>query len=276
LVKYLTQSQIASFESEGFLSPIDIFSVEQAAELRGRLEEAEVQYPQAFIGSARNNAHLNIKCLDEIVHDSRLLDAVEDLVGPNILNYGTVLFIKEPHDPGFVSWHQDGRYMGLRPYIGATAWVALSEANEQNGCMKMIPGSHREEMHAHSDTFGKDNILTRGQEVDGVDESKAVSTPLKPGQVSFHCPTIIHGSLPNISDNRRIGFSIQSYIPPSVRQIIKRTHAQVVRGTDTEGHFDLAARPTKNMEPAQERLRDQVNATWSDILYAGAEQRRDF
>ena len=84
------------------MSPIDIFTEEQARGLRRALEQAEAKWPEAFEGAARNNAHLNLMCLDEIVHNTRLVDAMEDLIGPDILNYGTVLFIKEPHDPGFV------------------------------------------------------------------------------------------------------------------------------------------------------------------------------
>ncbi|MGB1752673.1 MAG: phytanoyl-CoA dioxygenase family protein, partial [Paracoccaceae bacterium] len=173
--KKLTQAQIDAFHRDGFVSPIDVFSEAEALRLRVELEAAEAKWPEAFQGAARNNAHLNLMCLDGIVHNPVLLDAIEDLIGPDILSYGTVLFIKEPKDPGFVSWHQDARYMGLEPHIGITAWVALTEANDENGCMQMIPGSHGE-IRDHNDTFGEENILTRGQEVENVDASTAVST----------------------------------------------------------------------------------------------------
>jgi non-heme Fe2+,alpha-ketoglutarate-dependent halogenase len=111
--KKLTAAQIEAFHRDGFVSPIDVFSEDEALRLRHALEEAERKWPEAFVGAQRNNAHLNITCLDEIAHNPTLVDAIEDLIGPNILNYGTVIFIKEPRDPGFVSWHQDARYMGL-------------------------------------------------------------------------------------------------------------------------------------------------------------------
>ena len=99
----LTQQQIEAYERDGFLSPVDIYSEDEAARLRAELERAEAKWPEAFDGAARNNAHYNITVLDEIAHNADLLDAVEDLIGPDILNTGTVLFIKEAHDPGFVS-----------------------------------------------------------------------------------------------------------------------------------------------------------------------------
>ena len=273
--KQLSDAQIKAFERDGFLSPIDVFSEAEALRLRNALEEAENKWPEAFQGAARNNAHLNLRCLDEIVHNKTLVDAIEDLIGPNILNYGTVLFIKEANDPGYVSWHQDATYMGLEPHAGVTAWVALSNADEAAGCMRMIPGSHGT-IRDHEDKYGEQNILTRGQEVADVDENLAVSTPLRPGQMSIHNATVIHSSQPNRSNDRRIGFVIQSYIPPHVRQTVLPTGAQLVRGVDTEGNFELLSRPVRDMDPANVAKRDWVNQTWSDILYRGAERRRDY
>ena len=272
--KCLSDNQVEKFHTDGFLSPISVFSINEALELKDKLEDAEKIWPEAFSASARNNAHLNFEFLDSIVHNKNLLDAVEDILGPNILAYASTLFIKEPRDPGFVSWHQDGKYMGLSENIGITAWVALSEANGESGCMSMIPGSH-EKMLAHKDTFGKDNILTRGQEVQNVDAGKAVDTPLRPGQASFHCPTVIHGSQPNRSKQRRIGFAIQTYIPTNVKSIHGRASAQLVRGIDTFGHFDLLQRPKRDMEEAQVTTRDRVNKEYADILYLGAKKTRD-
>lgn len=273
--KKLTNAQIDAYHRDGFVFPIDVFSETEAQRLRAALETAEATWPEAFVGAARNNAHLNFLCLDEIVHNDTLLDAVEDLIGPDILNYGTVLFIKEPNDPGFVSWHQDARYMGLEPHVGVTAWIALSDSNEESGCMQMIPGSHGE-IRTHDDTFGEQNILTRGQQIPGIDESKAVSLTLRPGQMSIHSARVIHASQPNNSNDRRIGFVIQPLMPPHVKQTIKRTGAQLVRGSDPHGHFDLIARPKVDMAAKDIALRDQINADWADILYDGAEQQRDF
>ncbi|HEY5646539.1 MAG TPA: phytanoyl-CoA dioxygenase family protein [Pseudomonadales bacterium] len=273
--KKLTAAQIEAYHRDGFLSPVDIYSEDEAARLRGRLEDAERRWPEAFSGAARNNAHYNITVLDEIVHNPDILDAVEDLIGPDILNYGTVLFIKEPHDLGYVSWHQDARYMGLEPHMGVTAWLALSSSTVESGCMRMIPGSHLTGIQAHTDTFAETNILTRGQEVEAVNEADAVEIPLRPGQLSLHSQRVVHSSAPNNSGDRRIGFAIQSYIPPNVAQTLARTRAQLVRGSDRFRNFDHAPRPARDMDPADVALRDQVNAVWAEILYKGAERRRD-
>ena len=271
----LTEEQIAAYHHDGFLSPVDIFTEAEAAEFRAQFEEAEARWPEAFAGAARSNAHYNFTFLDAIVHDTRLVDAVEDLIGPDILNYGTVFFIKEANDPGFVSWHQDSKYLGMTPDdAGVTAWVALSPANAESGCMRMIPGTHTLGMLDHVDTFGETNILTRGQDIAGIDESKAVETPLRPGQVSFHSMRVVHGSQPNRSNDRRIGFAIQSYLPPHV---VSKTRipAQWVRGEDTHGNYDTVPRPACDMDPDDIALRDRTNKFWSDILYEGAERRRN-
>lgn len=274
--KHLTQDQVDSYHRDGFLSPVDILSLEEASRIRAALEAAEARWSQALAGAGRNNAHLVLGGLDEITHHPRILDAVEDLIGPDILVYGSVLFIKEPNDPGFVSWHQDATYMGIDPFLGVTAWLALSESNTTSGCMRMVPGTHTDEIRAHTDTFGEENILTRGQTIEDVDEDLAVDLPLEPGQLSFHHPRIIHGSRPNRGSDRRIGFAVQSYLQPVSRQTVCRTHAQLARGTDTHGHFDPAPRPAGDMSADDVSLWNRVGEQWTEILYHGADQRRDY
>lgn len=274
--KRLSPDEIARYERDGFLSPVTIMSPEEAGEFRTALEAAEAKWADALQGAHRNNAHLNFTFLDALVHDSRLLDAVEDLIGPDILVCGTVLFIKEPKDPGFVSWHQDATYMGLEPHAGVTAWLALSPSNRESGCMRMVPGSHKDTIRQHQDTFGETNILTRGQSIADVDEADAVDLVLEPGQLSFHHMRVIHSSQPNLSDDRRIGFVIQSYLQPHVLQTRGTSFVQVARGTDAPGNFPYAQRPGGDMHEDDVAMRDRVNALWSDILYHGAEKRRDY
>jgi non-haem Fe2+, alpha-ketoglutarate-dependent halogenase len=273
----LTQEQIDSYERDGFLSPVTVMSPEEAGEFRKALEDAEAKWPEAFEGAGRNNSHLNLKFMDELVHDSRNVDAVEDLIGPNLLAYGTVLFIKEPNTPGFVSWHQDATYMGLTPYTEATTvWLALSESNPETGCMRMVPGSHKDGIRSHVDTFAETNILTRGQDIQNVDESGIIDLELVPGQMSFHHMAVIHGSQPNLSNKRRIGFVIQCYMKPEMTQKVKPVYAQHVRGEDPYGNFLTTPRASGNMIPEDVARRDHCNDLWSDILYHGAEKRRDY
>jgi hypothetical protein len=275
--KFLTTDQIAQYHRDGFLSPLTLFSEDEAADIRRELEAAEGRWPEALTGAGRNNAHLTLKCLDEIVHHPVLLDAIEDIIGPDILAYGSVLFIKEPQDPGFVSWHQDCRYMGLEPHdVAVSAWLALTPSNAVTGCMSMIPGSHKHGVMEHVDTFSETNILTRGQSIEGIDEAAAVDLILEPGQFSLHSMRTVHGSRPNLGDDRRIGFTIQCYMTPQMHQTISPTMAQLVRGEDPSRHFEYAPRPDGDMTPAAIAARERNNAQWAEILYAGAERRRDY
>lgn len=278
--KFLSDDQVAQYERDGFLAPLDLFSEAETAGIRDQLEAAEARWPEALTGAGRNNAHLALTCLDAIVHNPLLLDAVEDLIGPDILAYGTVLFIKEPGDPGFVSWHQDCRYMGLEPSgaldVSVSAWLALTPSNTVNGCMSMVPGSHRSGVMEHVDTFSESNILTRGQSIEGVDEARAVDLILKPGQFSLHSMRTVHGSKPNLGPDRRIGFTIQCYMTPEMRQTISPTMAQLVRGDDPNRHFEHTPRPSEDMAADSFAARERNNAQWAEILYAGAEQRRDY
>ncbi|MEC7212104.1 MAG: phytanoyl-CoA dioxygenase family protein, partial [Pseudomonadota bacterium] len=180
--KRLTEAQQAAYHRDGFVAPIDIFTAEEVAGIRAELEAAEAAHGDQLSAAGRNNAHYVLPVLDRIAHDPRILDAVEDVIGPDILVAGTTLFIKEPETSGFISWHQDARYIGLEPHDWVTAWLAISDVTEENGCMRMVPGTHSAPLVEHVDTYGEDNMLTRGQTVPDVDEDASVPVPLKPGQ----------------------------------------------------------------------------------------------
>ena len=243
-----------TYARDGFVAPIDIFSPDEIAGILVEIEEAEAKWGDALQGGGRNNAHYVLPVLDRIAHDPRMLDAVEALIGPDILVGGTTLFIKEPETEGFISWHQDARYMGLEPHNWVTAWLAVNDVDEENGCMRMMSGTHKSPLVEHVDTFGEDNMLTRGQTVPDVDEAATVPVPLKPGQLSLHHPRVVHGSGPNMSGKRRVGFAIQSYITPAVQQVIGKIWVQTARGTDFGGHHTEAARTKREMAPTYPNL----------------------
>lgn len=271
----LTLDQIGRYKRDGFLFPIDVMSEREAFEFRRRLEAAEAEYPEAINGlDARSNAHITFQFLDEIVHMPEILDPVEELIGENLLAWGSVLFIKEAQDPAYVSWHQDYTYMGLEPHDGVSIWLALSPSNAASGCMQMIPGTHRAGQLSHRDTFSEHNILTRGQVVDGIDPAEAVDIVLEPGQMSLHHPRVVHGSQPNLSDNRRIGVVVQAYLPAHVRSVKSKGHVSVARGQDVDGHFEALPRPKADMEPEAAALREAINEMRAGVLYEGAAQRR--
>jgi non-haem Fe2+, alpha-ketoglutarate-dependent halogenase len=273
--KHLSDTQIDAYKTDGFCSPIDVMSEAEALDFRGRLEDMEARYPGAMSASNRNNTHLTLSVIDEITHHPVILNAVEDIIGPDILVFGTVLFIKEPGEPGYVSWHQDATYMGLEPHDGVTAWLALSPSNRTSGCMTMLPGSGHGGIRHHTDTFADDNILTRGQEAHVNEGEKGVDLILRPGQMSFHDRNVVHSSQPNIGDDRRIGVVIQSYLPPNVRQVKGEGFVQWARGADVPPHHTVLHRPTGDMMPDDVASREHVNAAWSEILYEGATQKRD-
>ena len=206
----LTANQLKEYNEKGYLAPIDILSSEEVNKIRVEIESIEKKWPDQINGLNRNNIHYYSPIFDQIVHNSKILDVVENIVGPNILAAGTVLFLKEPENKGFISWHQDGIYQGWKPYNSITAWLAITDVNEENGCMRMWLGSHKDNFKEHKDTFDEDNLLTRGQTIENVPAKDIIPIILKPGKLTIHHPMTVHGSGPNLSKSRRIGFAIQS------------------------------------------------------------------
>src|SRR3954467_5124993 len=206
-LKALTQQQVEQYWRDGFVPKIRVMSREDAERARAALEDYEQRTGGPLRGNLRHKAHLLFPFLAEMVPNNRILDAIEDLYGPNLFCWTSNFFIKEARNPAFVSWHQDATYWGLSSPDVVTAWIALTPSTRENGAMGVIPGSHKVQ-HAHRDTFDRNNLLTRGQEVAvEVDESKAVYFELAPGEASLHHVLLVHGSPPNPSGDRRIGFA---------------------------------------------------------------------
>ena len=178
---------------------------------------------------------------DELVHDTQILDYVESLIGPDILCYMTNLFIKEAHSKSYVSMHQDAAYWGVDADDVVTAWVALSPAKAESGVMKVEPGSHKR-LLPQENTYAKDNLLSRGQEihVDNLNKENQVYMELEPGEMSLHHYMLVHGSDPNTTDDRRIGFAIR-YVAGSADKLGAPESAMLVRGRSS-GNFLLEQR----------------------------------
>lgn len=270
-MKVLTQTQIDQFNREGCVFPIRVMSEAQAGELRAHLEAFERAGGGPLKGDLRHKSHLLFTWLSDLVANSRILDAIEDLYGPNLLCWSTNFFIKEAANPAFVSWHQDSTYWGLSKPDVVTAWVAFTPARAGNGAMEYIPGTHLLDQVPHRDTFAPNNLLTRGQEVMvEVDESKRVRIDLAPGEMSLHHVRLVHGSPPNPSDDRRIGFAIR-YLPTSVAPVAGEDGATLVRGVDTYHHFELEPRPTRDMDPEFVALHKRITERNARILYRGTD-----
>lgn len=198
----------------------------------------------------RVKPHLILRSTAELGREAAILDALEGVLGPDILLWDSGYIIKEPGSKGYVSWHQDLTYWGLDSDLLVSVWLALSPATVESGCMRMLPGSHKRGQLTHHDNRAADNFLHRGQQVLDVDESKAVYAPLAPGQASLHHGYALHASAPNHSEGRRIGLSLQ-YVAPSVRQLVDASeNATLVRGEDRYGHFHPEPECTADFSPA--------------------------
>ena len=275
--KVLTEKQIEQYHDEGFIAPIRIMSEVEALKVKERIEENEKAFPEEFNPENRNNLHLTFVVLDELAHNSIILDAVEDLIGPEFSLWSSVMFIKDPSTEHFVSWHQDATYMGMTSNDFLTPWIALTPSTEEMGCMAMIPGSHKQNILPHQDTFAENNILTRGQFVKDVDEKKAVKLILNPGEMSIHHGSVIHGSKPNKSKKRRIGFALQSYCTNGTEQMIGKNIWMQIRGGKRKDRDGLQLqRPQFDMDPLAVDLRKIANENYSNILYNDAKIKRKY
>ncbi len=263
----LSSEQIKKYNQEGYISPIDIFSKEEAFEIRKEIEYIEKTWPNELNGLGRNYVHLISPLLNRICHNSKILDPVESIIGKNILICGTTLFIKNPNNKGYVSYHQDAKYIGLEPYNWVTAWLAITDSNEKNGCMRMWPGSHKNNLKYHNQNFNENNLLTRGQTIENVPIDKTNPVVLKAGQMSLHHPTIIHGSDVNKSNDRRIGFAVQSYIGTNVKQILGKMYVQQARGVDEFKYHEHVSMPKKLMSLKDIKIRKKANVELSKIFY---------
>ena len=180
----LSNKELENYKTNGFVAPIDALTLKEVKKIKEEIEYIEKKWPNELIGLGRNNVHYISPVFDQVCHNSKILDAVESIIGKDILVGGTTLFIKDPDKKGFVSWHQDAKYIGFEPYNWVTAWLAITDANEENGCMRMWSGSHKEKIKDHKDTYDKNNLLTRGQTVQNVPIEKTIPNVLKAGQLS--------------------------------------------------------------------------------------------
>jgi len=248
-VKKLDHHAVERYRQDGILFPVRAFEAAEAAEWLARLEAIEARRAGRLPPSMNAKPHLLIPWLWDIVHDPRVVDPVEDLLGPDLLCYASSFIIKNAHDDRYVAWHQDATYWGLSAPKAVTAWVALTASIAENGCVRVVTGTHREQL-PHGNTRDPKNLLGRRETIlADVDETKARDVVLAPGDMSLHDVLIVHGSNANPSGLRRVGFAIR-YIPADVAHTgPQRNSATHVRGRDF-GHFDLEQMPEGEFHPA--------------------------
>ena len=268
--KKLTESQIARYHDDGFFGPIDILSPTEVADYRRHFEAYEAAHGGWYELSKGQKLYLLQTWVAELARHDLILDAVEDVMGEDIFVWGCSLFVKEPRQGTFVTWHQDSTYWGLSKPDVLTAWIALSPATIESGCMKMMPGTHNWDQIEHKDTLSEKNLLTRGQEIAvDVDERQAVALELAPGQVSLHNIRTVHASEPNRSTDRRIGVAVR-YIAPHVKQLnAPDDSAWLVRGADKFGHFIHETPPKADMDATALAEHERIMKLRQGVLYKG-------
>lgn len=247
--KILTDEQISAWETDGCIFPIRAVPPDEAEANFRRFQALEETIGEEPQKRYKIKAHLPFPWMWDIIRNENILDAVEDLIGPNILCWGSSFFTKQAHDVRFVSWHQDSTYYGLSERATLNVWYAFSPSTVESGCMRFIPGTHRVGQLDHEETFAEDNLLVKGQTINGIDDSKAVDVVLQPGEFSIHHESVVHGSGPNNSGAPRVGMSIH-YIAPHIHQILlKNASATLVRGEDPNGHWRPDPEPAADFDP---------------------------
>ena len=246
----LSETERASYARDGYVFPVPALTDEEARTARDRILAFEAETGLVAGHVIRNKGHLKLLALYELARHRAVLDAVESVLGPDLLCWGSSLFVKPPGDEGFIAWHQDAHYWGLEPDDVCSAWIALEPSTLDNGAMQVIPGSHRERHlpHAASPASSANMLFSHEEIAVEVDTSQAVALMLGRGEMSLHHVNIVHGSEPNRSATPRMGFAIR-YVAPHVRQAGDRASATLVRGTDRHGNFAPDPVPGRDMDP---------------------------
>lgn len=264
----LSPRQVAQYRYDGYLFPFPALSP-------GEIDEglAGLHRYEAWLGSTVNAAdrrwrsatYVFLPWVDALATHPRVLDTVEDLIGPDILVYTATFFIKEAQSPTFAAWHQDATYFGLTPHEHVTAWVALTDASREAGCMEVASsrGAPRQRRHA---ALGLAHSINGGGQaiVEQMDDRDTAMMALEAGSFSLHHTLCPHRSAPNRANHRRIGLGI-SYIPAHCRLTGSvRMGARLVRGRDTGGNFDLIPPPEGELHPAALSRHEEVYRRYRD------------
>ena len=262
------ESIATNFNRDGFVAPIRILSEDEITNYREllyttlmeKLEDPEISDKYVW------QLHLLEPWLSRLVCEEQIVNAVQEILGPNILAWNSTFIIKHPFDQSYTSWHQDRTFWGLQPARAVTAWIAFTRSYRKNGCVLMMPGTHREGQIDHANRYAEGNMLSRGQEIDlNVGTDQAVAMELQPGEMSLHDVSVVHSSHPNDSGDIRIGCNI-TYIAPDVRQTLGPDTAYLVRGQDTFGNFDLARTPSDPLSDTDQAAYAEAASRRENIL----------
>ena len=258
----LTRGQIETFNRDGYLTPFRIYDQDGVEQNRRYFDDLLAQLKAFKDGRdtyAINGYHTHCDGIWDMVMNPRILDLVEDLVGPDFVCWGTHFFCKMPHDPKSVPWHQDASYWPFTPARTVTVWLAIDDASLENACMSFIPGTHR---LGHLSWKRTNNPAVLDQEIEDVEKfGKAAPIELKAGEIEMHADMLAHGSPPNPSSRRRCGLTLR-YCPTYVRSVNPYWKGQAVlcRGRDTGGYWEHWPRPVGNDLTLPENRRVAIGA----------------
>ena len=263
--KVLSEADVARAGRDGCVFPVRVLPPAEAARYRSLYEDVEARLGKDGVPEILSlKPHLLFRWLFELGTTPALLDAVEDLIGPDILITTSSIWAKHARDPRFVTWHQDSAYFGYDPVEVWGAWIALTDSRVDNGCLRYLPGSHENPEMAHEETWDERNMLSRGQRITDVfNETRAVDVELAPGECTLHHFRLAHSSEPNRSDRRRIGI-LFVYCPPRVRPTLSLDAAALVRGADRHGHWRREAPPERDLDPGTVRYYRDVVSAYAD------------
>ncbi len=261
--RVLTDAQLRDYRRDGFVFPLDCISPEEAAGYLKIMEDYERESGESVSQRFRVRAVLAYRWLLDLARHPQVAGALQDAIGPNVILFLSGIWSKEPGGSRFVSYHQDGAYNPFDRNTGATVWLAFTDATPEMGNIRMIPGSHRQGVIAHDENYDEGNLLSRGQTVPGVDESKAVDMPLRAGQFSLHHEMVVHGSGPNDSDRRRLGISF-ACVPAEAKPLSGPNTGVLIAGENKPGHWVLNREPAFDLDPVGLAELDAVQRAYRD------------
>jgi len=256
LIGVQSNGAVECFERDGVVFPLSVLSRTEVDRYRGDLEAIATACGQESL-KRFDNLHLFFPWAYGLATHAALLDTVESFLGPDLVIDGTLVFYKPPRDSSYASWHQDSVYSGWHLTPSISAWIALTASDRSNGCMRVVPGTHKLGLLDHENVPNDPNLLNRrGERIRmDVNESDAVDVVLRPGEMSLHHTNIVHGSNPNTSDGPRIGFIVRFVTNRSTNRERLVVHA---RGSADCSHMRLA------QPPVEENLESAV-AAWRSV-----------
>jgi non-heme Fe2+,alpha-ketoglutarate-dependent halogenase len=240
----LTREQVDHFNANGYVRPVTIFDDTEIVGHRAYFDRLlEQTLSDGGDSYSISTAHLKYGRVYDLLTHPRIVACVKDLLGPEVVGWGSHFFCKMPGDGKRVAWHQDASYWPLTPSKAVTCWLAIDDADTQNACMRFLAGSHH---HGHL-TWRKstpDEHNTLDQSVENAEQyGTPVDNVLRAGECSLHTDLLLHGSEANESSRRRCGLTLR-YTTPDVRAEMDWNQKGVlISGSDSDGHWANPPRP---------------------------------